>query len=150
MCWDSDKSQEREEEQARRHRQPTWWDSSFSLLPSLGGLGGAMVVRHSSDKGNAGVGVPLEPFLHQVGGHLSVLQYDAYTVCKPLVSREQKFYESLPLAMRCFTPQYKGKWRQGRDRLSSPRCCCRWAWGVRALGRQPPFPAPSVAVLVRL
>lgn len=109
-----------------------------------------MVVRHSSDKGNAGVGVPLEPFLHQVGGHLSVLQYDAYTVCKPLVSREQKFYESLPLAMRCFTPQYKGKWRQGRDGLSCPRCCCRWAWGVRALGRQPPFPAPSVAVLVRL
>ncbi|GAB1300772.1 Inositol hexakisphosphate kinase 3 [Apodemus speciosus] len=67
-----------------------------------------MVVRHSSDQGKPGVGVPLEPFLHQVGGHLSVLQYDAHTVCKPLVSQEQKFYESLPLAMRCFTPQYKG------------------------------------------
>ncbi|CAH6789998.1 inositol hexakisphosphate kinase 3 [Phodopus roborovskii] len=67
-----------------------------------------MVVLHSTDKGNNGVGVPLEPFLHQVGGHLSMLQYDAYTVCKPLISQEQKFYESLPLAMRCFTPQYKG------------------------------------------
>ncbi|XP_051009459.1 inositol hexakisphosphate kinase 3 [Acomys russatus] len=67
-----------------------------------------MVVRHSDSKGKARVGVRLEPFLHQVGGHLSVLQYDTHTVCKPLVSQEQKFYESLPLAMRCFTPQYKG------------------------------------------
>ncbi|XP_036024340.1 inositol hexakisphosphate kinase 3 [Onychomys torridus] len=67
-----------------------------------------MVVLRSTDKANSGVGVPLAPFLHQVGGHLSMLQYDAHTVCKPLVSQEQKFYESLPLAMRCFTPQYKG------------------------------------------
>lgn len=67
-----------------------------------------MVVLRSTDKATGGVGVPLEPFLHQVGGHLSMLQYDAHTVCKPLVSQEQKFYESLPLAMRCFTPQYKG------------------------------------------
>lgn len=70
-----------------------------------------MVVLRSTDKATGGVGVPLEPFLHQVGGHLSMLQYDAHTVCKPLVSQEQKFYESLPLAMRCFTPQYKGEWR---------------------------------------
>lgn len=69
-----------------------------------------MVVLHSTDTGSNGVCVPLEPFLHQVGGHLSMLQYDAHTVCKPLNSQEQKFYESLPLAMRCFTPQYKGEW----------------------------------------
>lgn len=93
-----------------------------------------MVVRHGSDKGKAGVGVPLEPFLHQVGGHLSVLRYDAYTVCKPLISQEQKFYESLPLAMRRFTPQYKGEC--GRSGLSCTRGCWRWAWGVRAVWRQ--------------
>ncbi|NXA39671.1 IP6K3 kinase, partial [Eudromia elegans] len=52
--------------------------------------------------------VLLEPFVHQVGGHVSMLQYDEHTVCKPLVSQEQSFYESLPLAMRQFTPQYKG------------------------------------------
>ncbi|XP_054251832.1 inositol hexakisphosphate kinase 3 [Indicator indicator] len=52
--------------------------------------------------------VLLEPFLHQVGGHLSLLQYDEHTVCKPLVAQELSFYESLPLAMRQFTPQYKG------------------------------------------
>lgn len=64
-----------------------------------------MVVQDSMDT----PGVPLEPFLHQVGGHLSVLKYDEYTVCKPLISQEQRFYESLPLAMKRFTPQYKGE-----------------------------------------
>ncbi|XP_006050397.1 inositol hexakisphosphate kinase 3 [Bubalus bubalis] len=63
-----------------------------------------MVVQDSVDT----PGVPLEPFLHQVGGHLSVMKYDEHTVCKPLISREQMFYESLPLAMKRFTPQYKG------------------------------------------
>ncbi|XP_019516357.1 PREDICTED: inositol hexakisphosphate kinase 3 isoform X2 [Hipposideros armiger] len=67
-----------------------------------------MVVQNSADAGDAGVRVQLEPFLHQVGGHLSVMKYDEDTVCKPLVSREQRFYESLPLAMKQFTPQYKG------------------------------------------
>ncbi|XP_029799624.1 inositol hexakisphosphate kinase 3 [Suricata suricatta] len=67
-----------------------------------------MVVQDSTDAGDARVGVLLEPFLHQVGGHLSVMKYDEHTVCKPLISREQRFYESLPLAMKRFTPQYKG------------------------------------------
>lgn len=53
--------------------------------------------------------VLLQPFVHQVGGHTSMLTYDEHTVCKPLVSQELSFYESLPLAMRQFTPQYKGK-----------------------------------------
>ncbi|XP_036270574.1 inositol hexakisphosphate kinase 3 [Pipistrellus kuhlii] len=66
-----------------------------------------MVVQDSAAPGDAGR-VLLQPFLHQVGGHLSVMQYDEDTVCKPLVSREQRFYESLPLAMRRFTPQYRG------------------------------------------
>ncbi|NXF12913.1 IP6K3 kinase, partial [Smithornis capensis] len=52
--------------------------------------------------------VLLEPFVHQVGGHTSMLSYDEHTVCKPLVWQELSFYESLPLAMRQFTPQYKG------------------------------------------
>ncbi|KAF6364598.1 inositol hexakisphosphate kinase 3 [Rhinolophus ferrumequinum] len=68
-----------------------------------------MVVQNSADAGGANVGVQLEPFLHQVGGHLCVMKYDEDTVCKPLVSQEQKFYESLPLAMKQFTPQYKGE-----------------------------------------
>lgn len=78
-------------------------------------------MQNSADPGDAGL-VLLEPFLHQVGGHLSVMTYDADTVCKPLISREQRFYESLPLAMKRFTPQYRGE------------CPCRRA-GATALGQ---------------
>ncbi|ERE91999.1 inositol hexakisphosphate kinase 3 [Cricetulus griseus] len=106
LSWDSGKGCNRQ--RSGTTDSPPGGNSSFCVLPSSGGLGGAMVVLHSTDKGNNGVGVPLEPFLHQVGGHMSMLQYDAHTVCKPLISQEQKFYESLPMAMRCFTPQYKG------------------------------------------
>ncbi|XP_036007502.1 inositol hexakisphosphate kinase 1-like [Fundulus heteroclitus] len=53
-------------------------------------------------------GVSLEPFIHQVGGHTSMMRYDDHTVCKPLISREQRFYESLPPEMKEFTPEYKG------------------------------------------
>ncbi|XP_008065027.1 inositol hexakisphosphate kinase 3 [Carlito syrichta] len=82
-----------------------------------------MVVQNSADAGDARVGVQLEPFLHQVGGHLSVMKYDEHTVCKPLISREQRFYESLPLAMKQFTPQYKGTitvhlWKDSTGHLS--------------------------------
>ncbi|KAM5263489.1 inositol hexakisphosphate kinase 3 [Ctenodactylus gundi] len=82
-----------------------------------------MVVQDSTDAGDARAGVQLEPFLHQVGGHLSVMKYDEHTVCKPLISREQRFYESLPLAMKRFTPQYKGVitvhlWKDNQGHLS--------------------------------
>uniref|UniRef100_A0A8C6TQJ4 Kinase n=1 Tax=Neogobius melanostomus TaxID=47308 RepID=A0A8C6TQJ4_9GOBI len=53
-------------------------------------------------------GVSLEPFIHQVGGHTSMMRYDDHTVCKPLIIREQRFYESLPPEMKEFTPEYKG------------------------------------------
>ncbi|XP_041099514.1 inositol hexakisphosphate kinase 1-like [Polyodon spathula] len=53
-------------------------------------------------------GVLLEPFVHQVGGHTSMMRYDDHTVCKPLISREERFYESLPPEMKEFSPEYKG------------------------------------------
>jgi len=53
--------------------------------------------------------VTLEPFSHQVGGHSSVLRFDATTVCKPLIQREKKFYESkLPTELKPFVPQFRG------------------------------------------
>ncbi|KAL2295409.1 hypothetical protein Nmel_017821, partial [Mimus melanotis] len=64
------------------------------------------MVGQSPGEGRAAV--LLQPFVHQVGGHTSMLTYDEHTICKPLVSQELSFYESLPLAMRQFTPQYKG------------------------------------------
>ncbi|KAM8977267.1 inositol hexakisphosphate kinase 3 [Pelodytes ibericus] len=53
------------------------------------------------------VPIPLQPLNNQVGGHTSMLRYDNDTICKPLVSQEHKFYETLPTEMRTFTPQYK-------------------------------------------
>uniref|UniRef100_A0A8B9P5B4 Kinase n=1 Tax=Apteryx owenii TaxID=8824 RepID=A0A8B9P5B4_APTOW len=67
-----------------------------------------MVGKSPLDPSDTRKVVLLEPFVHQVGGHMSMMKYDEHTVCKPLVSQEQWFYESLPLAMRQFTPQYKG------------------------------------------
>lgn len=64
---------------------------------------GAMEVEHYAK------GVVLEPFVHQVGGHSSVLRFNDTTICKPLIQREHQFYETLPPEMRRFTPQYKGK-----------------------------------------
>uniref|UniRef100_G3NID7 Kinase n=1 Tax=Gasterosteus aculeatus aculeatus TaxID=481459 RepID=G3NID7_GASAC len=66
------------------------------------GQGGGATLRSRAG------GVPLEPFVHQVGGHTSMMRYDDHTVCKPLISREQRFYESLPPDMKEFTPEYKG------------------------------------------
>nr|XP_056700431.1 inositol hexakisphosphate kinase 3 [Euleptes europaea] len=67
-----------------------------------------MVVQSNLDIGESRKGVLLEPFIHQVGGHMSMMKYDEHTVCKPLVSQEQWFYETLPTTMKQFTPQYKG------------------------------------------
>ncbi|NXD56388.1 IP6K3 kinase, partial [Corvus moneduloides] len=67
-----------------------------------------MVGQSPLGPGEGRAAVLLQPFVHQVGGHTSMLTYDEHTICKPLVSQELSFYESLPLAMRQFTPQYKG------------------------------------------
>ncbi|XP_005995525.1 inositol hexakisphosphate kinase 3 [Latimeria chalumnae] len=67
-----------------------------------------MVFLEAMDLGDAGTRVLLEPFVHQVGGHTSMMRYDEMTICKPLISQEQWFYESLPPEMKQFTPQYKG------------------------------------------
>ncbi|XP_026529114.1 inositol hexakisphosphate kinase 1 isoform X1 [Notechis scutatus] len=67
------------------------------------------VGKHGKNTTHTGSrGVLLEPFSHQVGGHSSMMRYDDHTVCKPLITREQRFYESLPPEMKEFTPEYKG------------------------------------------
>lgn len=53
-------------------------------------------------------GGQLEPFVHQVGGHSSMLCLDEATVCKPLLVREKAFYENLPEILTQFTAQYRG------------------------------------------
>lgn len=53
-------------------------------------------------------GHQLEPFVHQVGGHSSMLCLDEATVGKPLLVREKAFYENLPEILVPFTAQYRG------------------------------------------
>ncbi|KAK4022424.1 inositol hexakisphosphate kinase 3 [Daphnia magna] len=54
------------------------------------------------------VSLKLEPFVHQVGGHSSMLCLDEATVGKPLLVREKAFYENLPEILVPFTAQYRG------------------------------------------
>lgn len=53
--------------------------------------------------------IHLQPFIHQVGGHSSMLQYDENTLCKPLIPREIEFYQDIPDDLKAFTPEYRGK-----------------------------------------
>ena len=53
--------------------------------------------------------VPLEPFVHQVGGRSSLMKFDDASVCKPLKQWEHRFYEEQPSEMRPFTPEFRGK-----------------------------------------
>ncbi|WVF71825.1 hypothetical protein IAT40_006634 [Kwoniella sp. CBS 6097] len=55
--------------------------------------------------------VPLQPFNHAVGGHSSIYKFTRRAVCKPLVSRENLFYEEverLAPALLSFIPRYLG------------------------------------------
>lgn len=52
--------------------------------------------------------VPLEPFVHQVGGHFPMACLASDIVCKPLNEREHKFYKSMSRSLVPFVPRYEG------------------------------------------
>lgn len=55
--------------------------------------------------------VQLQPFSNQVGGHNAIFQFSRRAVCKPLVSRENQFYEAVERehpTLLSFIPQYLG------------------------------------------
>ncbi|SNX82254.1 related to KCS1 - potential transcription factor of the BZIP type [Melanopsichium pennsylvanicum] len=55
--------------------------------------------------------VQLQPFHNQVGGHNSIFRFSKRAVCKPLVSRENEFYEAVEREhpnLLAFIPQYLG------------------------------------------
>lgn len=54
------------------------------------------------------ISLKLEPFVHQVGGHSSMLCLDESTVCKPLLMREKRFYENFPELLKPFSALYRG------------------------------------------
>ncbi|WVW82679.1 hypothetical protein I302_104690 [Kwoniella bestiolae CBS 10118] len=64
-----------------------------------------------TDATDEGLTVPLQPFNHAVGGHSSIYKFTRRAVCKPLVSRENLFYEEverLAPALLAFIPRYLG------------------------------------------
>ncbi|KAI0047318.1 SAICAR synthase-like protein [Auriscalpium vulgare] len=55
--------------------------------------------------------IPLRPFRNQVGGHASIYKFTKRAVCKPLVSRENIFYEAVEREappLLDFIPRYLG------------------------------------------
>ncbi|KAI0036019.1 hypothetical protein K488DRAFT_7898, partial [Vararia minispora EC-137] len=55
--------------------------------------------------------IPLRPFRNQVGGHTSIYRFTKRAVCKPLVSRENLFYEAIEREappLLDFIPRYLG------------------------------------------
>ncbi|CAF0851007.1 unnamed protein product [Adineta ricciae] len=52
--------------------------------------------------------IQLSPFIHQVGGHSSMFQYDKNTVCKLLAPAEYDFYQSIPDMLKPFAPEFRG------------------------------------------
>ncbi|KAJ3516207.1 hypothetical protein NLJ89_g1267 [Agrocybe chaxingu] len=55
--------------------------------------------------------IPLRPFRNQVGGHSAIYKFTKQAVCKPLVSRENLFYESVEreaTPLLGFIPRYLG------------------------------------------
>ncbi|XP_076041441.1 inositol hexakisphosphate kinase 3-like isoform X2 [Oratosquilla oratoria] len=62
-------------------------------------------MNHDTDKEEL---IQLEPLMHQVGGHSSMFVLDDVTVCKPLIGREYRFYRTLPVDMKRYTPEFRG------------------------------------------
>ncbi|CAF3298367.1 unnamed protein product [Rotaria socialis] len=50
----------------------------------------------------------LSPFIHQVGGHSSMFQYDKNTICKILAPSELDFYQSMPESLKNYTSKFRG------------------------------------------
>ena len=53
--------------------------------------------------------VLLQTYSAQVGGHTPLFLLGEGVVCKPTISREKFFYESIPPAVRHFTPYFHGE-----------------------------------------
>lgn len=60
--------------------------------------------------------IQLRPFNHQVGGHFLVLEMSKDRLCKPLVSREKLFYDTIPSDLKEFAPGFYGELNQGPRR----------------------------------
>ncbi|KAG8906455.1 hypothetical protein FRB99_006872, partial [Tulasnella sp. 403] len=67
--------------------------------------------------------VPLQPFRNQVGGHSSIYKFTKRAVCKPLVSRENLFYEAVEREappLLAYIPRYLGVMLVNYRRMRRP------------------------------
>lgn len=80
--------------------------------------------------------VQLEPFVHQVGGHSTVLKFNDSTVCKSLIPREHHFYKTMPSDMKEFTPQYRGTRLRWLHHFACVNCQC-WVTDDSGQGHGP-------------
>ncbi|PWN34807.1 SAICAR synthase-like protein [Meira miltonrushii] len=70
-----------------------------------------VAVLPSNDETEIPSVVQLQPFDNQVGGHSHIFRFSKRAVCKPLVSRENEFYEAIERehpSLLSFVPQYLG------------------------------------------
>ncbi|KAF8165041.1 hypothetical protein B0H34DRAFT_687562 [Crassisporium funariophilum] len=89
--------------------------------------------------------IPLRPFRNQVGGHSAIYKFTKQAVCKPLVSRENLFYESVEREappLLGFIPRYLGVMLVSYRRI--PKSSNSVAKGSHsfltpAVGGRPPF-----------
>ncbi|OCH95976.1 SAICAR synthase-like protein [Obba rivulosa] len=80
--------------------------------------------------------IPLRPFRNQVGGHSAIYKFTKRAVCKPLVSRENLFYEAVEREappLLDFIPRYLGVM------LVSYRRVSRTSAGIGSLNSSSPY-----------
>ncbi|KIK30743.1 hypothetical protein PISMIDRAFT_86453 [Pisolithus microcarpus 441] len=71
--------------------------------------------------------IPLRPFRNQVGGHSAIYKFTKRALCKPLVSRENQFYEAVEQEappLLAFIPRYLGVMLVTYRRVSKGQDTC--------------------------
>ncbi|KAK8869460.1 hypothetical protein IAR55_000024 [Kwoniella newhampshirensis] len=106
-----------EDEDEEQDEDDSGWTTtsteSFTSDPEEGGRDWLSGDEYGEEEGEEEdrMTVPLQPFNHAVGGHSSIYKFTRRAVCKPLVSRENLFYEEverLAPALLAFIPRYLG------------------------------------------
>ncbi|TXT08885.1 hypothetical protein VHUM_03013 [Vanrija humicola] len=86
-------------------------DSGWSSTSSSDGSDGDQFGGSETETEEEAMTVPLQPYGHAVGGHSSIYQFTRAAICKPLMSRENIFYEDverLAPALLPYIPRYLG------------------------------------------
>lgn len=149
---DSDGKQPRKRRHRRKHRRHSEAQRGDEPQPSEG-----QEEYYDAEEGEDVVDdspvlppVPLEPFRNQVGGHSSIYKFTKRAVCKPLVSRENLFYEAVEREappLLGYIPRYLGVMLVNYRRVRRPSHAMQLSVieSSRAAspGPNPPPPTPA-------